>query len=155
MKKLHSGMTISRATLALSITGGLLASVLALQGCTSVEGTAETVEFIDRAVTESDLRKKRAREAAKKQEEIRLANKKARRERNEKIGWMALAELEKYRSTHCYSGETGKVFSLFAAKPTAQAAVPSTSSRPIPSRETMHGHGEGGGGEGSGGDRGC
>lgn len=82
-------------------TGAL--AILALPGCNSTEGGYATEVFVTRAITESDARKKKAREAAEKREAERLARKRARRAATEKVGWQALAELEKYRSAHCYS----------------------------------------------------
>lgn len=84
-------------------TGAL--ALLTLPGCNSTEGGYATEVFVTRAITESDARKKKAREAAEKREAERLARKKARRAATAKAGWQALAELEKYRSAHCYSAD--------------------------------------------------
>lgn len=141
-----------RPAVSLILAGGLLSS-LVLPGCTSVEGSAATTTLVERAVGESDLRKKRARQAAREKERVRLARKKARREANEKIGWLALSELEKYRSTHCYSSNTGSLERIFALGTSENTPPTPSFSRQLPA---THGqYGSSGGGEGSGGDRGC
>lgn len=140
-------ITTTALRLPLVFATGALA-ILTLPGCIANDGEYATVEFVSRAVTESDLRKQRAREEAKKREEERLARKKARRAATEKAGWLALSELEKYRSTYCYSPKIEPLTAGLAG-PTRTAVIVT---KPLVGSSRSYGSG---GGEGSGGDRGC
>ena len=97
------------------VAAGMMLSLTTVTGCQNAVGGYETAVFVEGAVTESELRKKKAREAAKKREEVRLARKKVRREQTEKAGWLALSELEKYRSAHCYSADASALSATLAS----------------------------------------
>ncbi|WP_299864767.1 hypothetical protein [uncultured Hoeflea sp.] len=131
--------------LPLVLATGVLA-LLTLAGCNSTDGEYATNEFVTRAITESDARKKKAREAAEKREAERLARKKARRAATEKVGWQALAELEKYRSAHCYSPDIRSLQTGTQGATHTAAIV----TQPLIGASRSYGSDSGGGGENPG-----
>lgn len=131
--------------LPLVLATGVLA-LLTLPGCSSTDGEYATNEFVGRAVMESDLRKKKAREAAEERERVRLARKKRRREATEKVGWQALADLEKYRSAHCYSTDIKSLEATLDGSTKTAAIV----TQPLIGASRSYGSDSGGGGENPG-----
>lgn len=154
MKPHHTSTAATSPVISLLITGAVL-SMLTLQGCNSPGGEYATNEFASRAIMETDLRKQKAREAARKREEERLARKKVRRAATEKVGWLALSELQKHKErARCYSADIRNLEARLKLPTKGESPTSEVVSKPLPGASGHYGS-ESSGGEGSGGDRGC